>query len=162
MKKKTLLLLLWFIALTLYGKGTQAQSLIIQLNDGSEQTEALNTLQSLTFSTEDLFVNFLSGPMDTYALLEIRKLYFHSIIGIENNNLSSDTHLSVYPNPGSSVITLTGIPADAATVTVYGINGTPVLHQKISGEKAMIDISTLKPGLYLILAMDRTVKFIKQ
>ncbi len=162
MNKRKLLVFILMIAGVIIGAGARSQSLVIKLTDGSEAIDPLNTIQSLKFSSGDLLVNFLSGSTDTYGLSGIRRLYFNTAIGIGEQKAGTNTSLEVYPNPGSTVITVKGIPAGAGSVTFYGLDGRRVLTGVVDAEQAVIDISRLQPGLYLIHAMGRTVKFVRQ
>jgi len=162
MKTKTILLCLLMAAGAIIGGNVNAQSLFIRMTDGSEDEKALNTLRSLTFASNDLLVNLLTGSTDSYGLSLISKLTFNTTMGIENNDTRADNQLDVFPNPGSKLITVKGIPADAGSVTLYSLDGRPVMKVNVNTENAVIDISSLRPGLYIILALDRTAKFVRQ
>ena len=155
----------FFLPLLLLGMiaaEARAQNLIIRYTDGSEITESLDAIRTLTFSPGTLLVNFDSGSTDTYALSDLQKLYFNTITGIGEDENRSARNIQVYPNPSAAMITVTGIPEDAGSVTVYGIDGAPVLSEEVRDGKAILDITGLRPGLYVVHASGRTAKFIRQ
>jgi len=160
MKKKILLVvILLFQGLII--PELNAQSLIIKFNDGSENTEPLDALQKLTFFSNNLVVNFISGSTDAYGLETIRKLYFNPVIFIGEKDPSNTRDLGVYPNPGSTFITVRGIPEGAGSVTFYGPDGRVVMTKEVTSGQATIDVSRLQPGLYLLHALGHTAKFVR-
>lgn len=77
--------------------------------------------------------------------------------GLNKNNL---THLSIFPNPGSGMITLSFNQPTSAVFT--SANGAILAHLELNGE-SNIDVSTYAPGVYFIrTAEGQTVKFIKE
>ncbi len=140
----------------------KAQGLIIQMNDGDENTVPLNTVQKLNFSQTDLVVVFRSGSNDGYGLSEIRKLYFDATVSTGDDFRLDQDRLSVYPNPAGNMITVKGVPGQADTVSVYQTDGQLVLTETVTSSAVNIDISQLQSGLYLVNAFGRTTKFIKR
>jgi hypothetical protein len=161
MRQKSIVLIL----LLIFGMSTselKAQKLIIRFIDGSDTNVSLNTVQKLAFSVSDLIMMYKSGSSGSYGLSTIRKLYFDSNISIDENSLLISKALNVFPNPAENSITVQGIPDEADRVNIYKIDGQRVLTEAVSLNKAIIDISRLQPGLYLVNALSRTTKFIKQ
>ena len=76
--------------------------------------------------------------------------------------------LSVYPNPVTQTVTLTGLPADATSLAVYDVRGALVRHVRLAQAHATetIDVAELRSGVYVIqvtsLAGVRTQRFVKQ
>jgi hypothetical protein len=161
MKKKWILLLIILFP-GMIASEISAQGLIIQMNDGIENTVPLNTLQKLNFSQTDLLVVFKTGLNDAYGLSDIRKLYFDATVSTGEDMPLDIQHLSVYPNPAGDLITVKGIPDQAGTVSVYQTDGQLVLTETVTSGTVNIDISGLKCGLYLVNSLGRTTKFIKR
>jgi len=157
----------WILLMTLLFTGISlseinAQSLIIKMNDGIENTVAMNTLQKLNFSESDLVVVFKSGSNDFYNLSNIRKLYFDASTMIGENYLLNKQLLQVFPNPACNSITVHGIPEDAGFISIYKMDGQLALTETVSSNTLTINIDQLHNGLYLLFASGRTSKFIKQ
>ncbi len=73
---------------------------------------------------------------------------------LSNANVQIQNHLSVYPNPASTELTInTSNPALAQQIIfIYNITGQPVLQQKvgINTETIKVDVSALQQGTYLL------------
>ncbi len=58
---------------------------------------------------------------------------------------------SVYPNPTTDIITLSGYDPSSEYVEIYNITGTLLKTEQLNGiESALIDLSGLPSGLLLI------------
>lgn len=75
-----------------------------------------------------------------------------SLTGIEMKKVSN---LSVYPNPVSSEFS---IGDNAESVSIFNITGQKVISLQNYEKGALIDISELKEGIYLVVADKRTSK----
>ncbi len=72
--------------------------------------------------------------------------------------------ISLYPNPASSTVTLTGIEGDA-TVTVVDMNGREVYTQAIkqsSNQTITIDVSSMSQGAYFVRITGERVNAIRK
>ena len=139
-----------------------AQKLVIRLNNGNENVEALSTIQKLYFSSGDMVVDFYSGPDDIYGLSDVQKLYFDSTVAVGEIPLADDGGCKVYPNPAGDVITITGINQKDGPVRVYRMDGGLVLQKPFLSPGEGLDVSGLHSGLYLIQAGGSTIKFVKE
>lgn len=157
-KKFTLLIFLLFAGIA----GVQAQDLYLKTKDGVITMKSLETLKKFTFSNNNLLINYLSGPAETYSLSNISKLSFKSAItGVDELSLSGTTTLKVYPNPVTDIIYIQNAPEVTYTVSIYRISGSLVLTTKLSSGTKSIDVSYLASGLYLLNVNGLTFKFVK-
>lgn len=158
LKKFTLLIFLLFAALTT----VQSQSLYIKTKDGAVSAKLLSTLERFTFPNNNLLINYLSGPVETYSLSNISKLSFKSAVtGVDELSLSGTVVLKVYPNPVSDVIYIQNAPETPYQLSIYRITGSLVFTNKMSSGEKSIDVSFLQSGLYLLNVNGRTFKFVK-
>ena len=69
--------------------------------------------------------------------------------GTLNTNSSESIQFSFYPNPadGNSLFCKS---KNAISVQIISILGKQLIHQKLENTSSQIDISTLKPGIYLV------------
>lgn len=160
--KDRIYLLTLFLLLRIGFSDVKAQSMIIKLNDVSENTEALNTVRKLTFSASDLLVVFNSGSTDAYGLSTVKKVYFDTSISIDENEVDPGLKLTIYPNPATNIITVRGIPDGTKSMLVYRADGQLVLMKSVANMEENMDLSSLPRGLYLLNANGFTAKFIKQ
>ncbi|MDX2001898.1 MAG: T9SS type A sorting domain-containing protein [Chitinophagales bacterium] len=70
------------------------------------------------------------------------------VTGIDNVNQSE---LKFYPNPFSNEIAVEAKGDELQSITLYNLLGSKVLEEKISGQSANINTTTLGKGLYLLL-----------
>jgi hypothetical protein len=158
-KKFTSLIFILLVAIV----GLQAQNLILKTKGGTEQIKPLGSLKKITFSNNNLLVNYLSGPAETYSLSTISKLYFKSTVtGTSSIALNSEARiLSIYPNPVNNVIYIQNAPEEISTVLIYRLDGVKVLQAQISEGNSCIQAGTLAKGLYLLKLNNQAIKFIK-
>lgn len=72
-------------------------------------------------------------------------------------NFIKHANLNVYPNPSKDVLNISGLNADVhAKITIVDLHGKVMMSKNTIGQTSM-DISTLKPGVYL-LRVGATVK----
>lgn len=158
LKKFTLLIFLLFAVLAT----VKSQSLYIKTKDGSITAKSLATLGRFTFSNNNLLINYLSGPVETYSLSNISKLTFKSAVtGVDELSLPGTLTLRVYPNPVTDVIYIQNAPETSYQLSIYRITGSLVLTNKMSSGDKSIDVSFLQSGLYLLNVNGVTFKFVK-
>ena len=72
--------------------------------------------------------------------------------------------VSLYPNPASDRIVLDGLADGEAEVRIHDLSGRLVLTRRIAGPTALLDISSLAPGCYVVKVMqgnrERVVKVV--
>lgn len=72
----------------------------------------------------------------------------------EDRNYPENEMIKLYPNPVVDHLTLDFLPVNAngeINITIYGITGKEVFHQKVSGGNIYrFDLSGLKPGIYFL------------
>lgn len=155
---------IFWMLLLIFGFGfsvLKAQSLVIRLNNGNENTELLNSVQKITFSANDLLLAFKSGSTDVYGLSTIQKLYFDTGTGTRDAQIKRENILSVVPNPAVNVITIGNFGKVKGILSIYRSDGALVLQQELNNGTETIDISGLQSGLYFIISNGSSAKFIR-
>ena len=81
----------------------------------------------------------------------ITELYFGVIYlsGVENSSPEIG-NISVFPNPTTGLITVTGLPDEPASITVYNVLGELVHNQRNLFNDLVIDLQGLPGGLYFL------------
>lgn len=138
-----------------------AQQMIIQMDDGTQNPITISTVQNMGFSSGDLVVLYRSGASDQFPLSGIRKLIFDATISVDEKIMGDDQHLTVYPNPSSVSVTVKGIPVEATSLSIWNPDGRMVMTVPVASNQTVVDISRLHGGLYLVKTLGRTSKFIK-
>lgn len=157
-KKFTFLIILNLVVII----GIQAQNLVLKAKDGTITTKQLGTVKRITFSNNNLLVNYQSGPVETYPLTSLSILSFKSTVtGVDQSSLSGTRIMMIYPNPVKDVINLVNAPDTEFTASIYRMNGVLVLSTQVISTRKSINVSYLSGGLYLLKVNDQTFKFIK-
>ena len=159
----------YFLTVILFflGSGTAVlygQNLVIRTQSGSEIVKQLANVHSVTFSNNNLVLNFSGGVLETYSVLSISKLYFKAVAtGTESLATAiSSGKLLVYPNPAGNVLHLQNPPDKDFIFQIYRIDGTLALQGQLQQGSRSINILTLNNGLYLLKINNMNTKFIKQ
>lgn len=77
---------------------------------------------------------------------EVNLITVEEKVGVEN---TSNVKIELYPNPVSGELFIKGITNPVA-VEIFDMIGRKVLQQMVSKESAMVQVSSLKEGLYLV------------
>lgn len=86
--------------------------------------------------------------------------YLTCLFSVPNDEGVADTPMdgiTLWPNPAGNTLYLEDM--DDETVSVYDYNGRLVLQETYRGQ---LDVSSLAPGLYLVAAKDRSMRFVKE
>ena len=152
--RKFLITALMVLGLTSLSLAQNVEFNIVK-TDGTTTSHAMNTNTKIYYSDTQLFFDD-NGTTVSYNLSELRKAYFtthQSTEEVENQQLA------IYPNPAKDVLNIKNL-ADNQEVTIYSINGAVVMKTIASGN-AEINISELRPGMYVVSAGNLVSKFIK-
>ena len=134
-----------------------AQSVTFHIvkSDGTTAQYEMSSDAKIYYSDTQLFLDN-NGTTVSYNLSELRKAYFTTF---DNTNEIDNQQLAIYPNPAKDVLRIANI-ADDQEVTIYSINGA-VIKRVIVSEDDEINISELRPGMYVVSAGNMFSKFIK-
>lgn len=78
-----------------------------------------------------------------------------------SSNFTSNTTLSVYPNPSSSTVNFYTTNSEAQTVLVYDITGKQVEKLNLTAGRVKLDVSSYNKGLYLYTLVSDNGKILK-
>ena len=129
------------------------KSLIITFSDNTTQTFVLSTLPQITMSNNKMTISAGTTTAE-YDLYKIKTFTFSGTTGIGNieNN-------SAIKAEGDRII----IEGTNANVRIFSVDGkSATLKTTNTSNSTVIDISSLKRGVYIIKANDKTVKVSKQ
>ncbi len=124
-------------------------------SDGTTIQHVMSSDAKIYYSDTQLFLDN-NGTTVSYNLSELRKAYFSTC---DNINEIDNQQLTIYPNPAKDVLRISNI-ADNQEVTIYSINGT-TLKRSVVSSNAEINISELRPGMYVVSTGNMFSKFIK-
>lgn len=153
--KKILITALMFLGFLSSAFAQDEVIFTIMKTDGSTTDFVMNKDARIYYSDTQLM--FFNGN-ETVAVnfSEIRKAYFTAPQDVEE---VANQQLTIYPNPVKDVLRISNI-SDNQEVTIYSINGAMIKKLNVSGETD-INISDLRPGMYVISAGNLFTKFVK-
>ncbi len=161
MKNKLLLSGLLLLLMCPIPRQMRAQnSLFIRLNNGTQSSVALSSLNKITFSTEEMFLKQNDTTTKSFTIGDINKITFGFSSGL--TDILDESSISVYPNPASDLIRLKNLPTEETKITVYRLDGEIVIQNILNSSSQTININGLTNGLYLIRTGNKTLKFTKQ
>lgn len=67
------------------------------------------------------------------------------------SNIHVRDRITIYPNPATDKITIDDVHGALAATIIYNTSGQKVLHQQLMGNKQMVLVETLPPGLYFVV-----------
>jgi hypothetical protein len=161
MIKRLKLFLLLFILTATTKSGLMAQSLIVRLNNGNENSRQVSSLQKLSFVDGNLIISYKADSTASFPLADIQKVYFGSVTLVPEAVPFTTNRLTIYPNPVGQELNLLNIPANTSQIFIYRMDGKMMLKMLVSNESETINVSSLASGMYLLVANGESVKFIK-
>ena len=138
-----------------------AQSLSINLRDGSKQNYELKSLQKITFSNNNLVLNNSTGAFATFGIATINNLLVSTTSDGIKNTKSGNGNTSILFNPSDNQITILNKPEGTLTVSLYRPDGVLVLKTQISNNNDLVNVSSLAKGIYLLKINNQVFKFKK-
>ncbi len=119
----------------------------------------LNKIKELAFINNNMLVFMTDGLYESLNIKDIQKITFDVVINgsLEKveDCVGADLSISVY----NKILTLTELNGNEIEVMLYGMNGEPIMNTKGKGT-IQIDFNTLSPGIYIIRANDKSIKYI--
>jgi hypothetical protein len=152
---RRLLIILFLITASFAAK---AQSIVLQSQDGSEQSISLSNIQKITFSDGYLVLNYNGGTTQNYAISALRKLSFNSTSSIVKNTLTEAVHF--FYQATDQHLYFQNLPDSKSSITVFRTDGILVIQTTIFSD-GTIDASSLPTGLYLVKVNNQVYKFKK-
>ena len=123
--------------------------------DGTTIDHIMRSDSKIYYSDTQLFIDS-EGTTVSYNLSGLRKAYFTVIDAVAEVD---SQQLAIYPNPANDVLTISNI-SENQLVTIYAIDGR-VVKKTIISDNAEINISDLRPGMYVVSAGNLFSKILK-
>lgn len=161
-KKLSFLFVLLLGAVTTISGQTGSMSLDIIKWTGESKNVELKSIHKITFSENDLIVNYESEDAESVDMLSIRKLVFKEtnstgIISPENR----EDKISISMNPGDNRIFLNNLPEGKHLVKIYSTTGSLTHNEEVT-QGSSINVNNLKSGVYVVTVNNQAIKFVRQ
>ena len=155
--KKTMMLLLLFLAGFLLQGTAQNVTLVVTTTNGTEQSFQLTNEGQLYFEEgERLVIEDGTGTTATFQLAEVRKMICTEIAGV---NESDATSLRLLPNPTRDHFLISNLKS-SCEARIYALDGR-LVKMFTATEGMTVDISELSKGMYLLHIDGQTLKMMK-
>jgi len=159
---------IFLLAMTLLSVATMAQTsgekrpaVVVECLSGNDLVYALAQVGKLTFANDSVYLVAHDGViLGREALSQICKIAFADAEPTTNQ----DVHIAgirVYPNPAADYLVVCGLE-EATTVRIYSTDGKLLSATTAAQGKALLPVSHLAAGQYLLQVKTQVVKFIKQ
>lgn len=139
----------------------KAQSMTINLKDGNKQEINLTTLQKISFSSNNLVLNYTNTTFSSVAISDIRKITMIGGTAGVNDTQADKSKMSVFFNATDNQVTISNAPEKASNATIYRIDGVLVLKTEVSSSNNVVNASSLEKGIYLLKVNNQVFKFKK-
>jgi hypothetical protein len=162
MKKTTKLLKIFSIAvLVLIGNFCAAQTKVIVYQiDGGLNEYFCSDNGKLTFDETNLVIDNGNGNVVNMARSNVRKIVFAEDTSTDVTLIGNIGQVSVFPNPASDFIQITGGIEETFLLTIISVEGKTMLSGQYSvGDK--INIGFLPKGMYIAKLNNSRIKIIK-
>lgn len=155
MKKLYLPLIAAMLAMPAFGETPEDMSLIFTYGQNQTKQFALTKKPVLTVDGDNFVIKTTDGQ-ETLPIADVKSFTFSQLSSGVNDVVGTDYAVTV----ADGIVTVKG--SDVESATVYSTLGSQLLTVKAVGGTAVIDLSSLRPGIYLVAVPGHeTVKVIK-
>ena len=137
---------------------------------GNNIVEGTNITVTATAGTGYSFINWTENGIEistdasyTFTVAQSRSLVANfakaNVLKDEGAKGAYPSPVHIYPVPANETVTITDLP-DGTHYTIYNATGTKITTGTINEQT--INISQLTPGVYLIVANNHAIRFVKQ
>jgi hypothetical protein len=114
-----------FVAVVLFfSKNTNAQNLVVNLNNATTNTFPIASIQSIKFGASTMILQEFNGTVSTWNISDINNYAFSpSGVGVDEHPSSFVNELNIFPNPSSGVVNVQFQTESMSNITVEIISG---------------------------------------
>ncbi len=128
----------------------QSTTRLVYSTDGGENWEVISGESLKYLNSSSVTVHFFEDNADVYFGTFDTGLvkYTIDLSSLGTDHWVSPMAISIFPNPATNHINISGEDDIIKNVTIYTVSGQKVF--KVSGDKKHVDISSLSTGLFLV------------
>lgn len=142
--------------------GEPQPSIVLERLAGQDMTFALARVGKLTFANDSVYLVAYDGNvLGKEALAKTRKIVFGKVGSPTAAPEVLVGDVRVYPNPTSDHLTVSGLEA-GTTIRIYANDGKLLEATTAESNTAVLPVSHLAQGTYLLQINTTIVKFIKK
>lgn len=132
-----------------FSKNTNAQNLVVNLNNSTTNTFPMASIQSIKFGASTMILQEFNGTISTWNISDINNYAFSpSGVGLDENPSFFVNVLNIFPNPSSGVVNVQFQTEAMSNITVEIISGEgKKLHQMYAGNHEGLQTYTWNSNL---------------
>ena len=134
-----------------------AQSLFLDLTNGTSEEYPLSTISKITFTSSDMVLHKTDASIISWAITDIRKYYYDISTQVKQADTKDKMETLIFPNPAKDnfSISLNLEKTNLVNISLHNLSGklikTIVSEKMIAGDHLIqCEKSNLKPGMYLV------------
>lgn len=139
-------------ALLIFCSGSAVAQVRVQVN--GDQTFVIDEHNGLYFNNDTMRVDDVIYALDDIQVITLQQV----TAGIRD--IDADD-MQLVPNPARDIVTLNGIGTTPQEAILYSTAGVKLMEQTVS-DGAILNISHLPEGLYILRCGNRMAKIVKQ
>lgn len=139
-------------ALLIFCSGSAVAQVRVQVN--GDQTFVIDEHNGLYFNNDTMRVDDIIYALDNIQVITLQQV----TAGIRD--IDADD-MQLVPNPARDIVTLNGIGTTPQKAILYSTAGVKLMEQTVS-DGAILNISHLPEGLYILRCGNRMAKIVKQ
>jgi hypothetical protein len=172
MKKNIYLITIGFLYLIV--SDATSQTLFVKATTGSQSSYPISSVRSITFSSNDIYINKTDGTKTSFSLDNTDDFWFNSTItGLVGNKYSNQiSGINIFPNPveNETKISFNLLTTENVEIVLYNLTGEQIMKLNEEGTIGYNQISfslpsSLNNGQYIVqvrsLSQVQTTKLIK-
>ena len=139
-------------ALLIFCSGSAVAQVRVQVN--GDQTFVIDEHNDLYFNNDTMRVDDIIYALDNIQVITLQQV----TAGIRD--IDADD-MQLVPNPARDIVTLNGIGTTPQKAILYSTAGVKLMEQTVT-DGAILNISHLPEGLYILRCGNRMAKIVKQ
>jgi len=84
-------------------------------------------------------------------------IYYSNLLMTNDQEYKIDRESHIYPNPTCGLAQIEGLPVKTMAFKVFDYSGKLVMEKQMDGRQAVIDLSTLPRGMYIVKVFDQSI-----
>ena len=141
---------------------TEVLSVIVVEKDGTTTSTPISQTAKIALGATDVTVLSKDGSGKSYDYSQIARIDIKDDrITLDKIAIAPDAKLAVWPSPATVTLNVAGTEA-GDRISIFGIDGECKIQTKGESERTVINVSSLASGVYVLVAGETSVKFIKK
>jgi hypothetical protein len=159
MKQNVFFLLILLLGVTTLSGHAQVSMNILD-RSGENKSVGVASIGKITFTEDDLVMNYNNGTAESLNMLSIRKITFSgSPTGIANV-IETEHKISVSFNSANQ-LTVNNLPEGRHQVSIYSVSGSMIQNTTVDSYSPTVQVDNMQQGIYIIRVNNQALKIVK-